>query len=105
MLAMEKEFVDVTYAEMILTRQEIDERFKNDSWSKNFASVNNYKSHDTVFQQMKRAGANDLEQTRLYIDDTIWSAFYVHRALLGRLGTLYEFSSARGATGTGDRTH
>lgn len=97
MLRMNSEFHDVLLAEMILTKEEIDAYFKGDSWEGTLYSINDYKSQYAVQHKMQRAGVLDLDPLAIHASSEMWRAFNLHRALIGRLGVLYEFSFRRSA--------
>lgn len=93
MLRLRKEFSDIILAEGLLATHEIEKYFKADSWEGMFSSILNYRIFEAVQVQMTRAGVNDMDALEIHVPPKMWTAFYSHRALIGRLGFLYHLSS------------
>jgi hypothetical protein len=97
MNAMRREFSTVFAAEAILLAEELDRCFKTRNWIGPTKATVHYRLFDTVRIQMDKAGVNELADLEIHVPPGMWSAFYAHRALIGRLGMLYHFSHEKGA--------
>ena len=62
---------DIWLAESILKPDEIDKYFQTHNWPSSIRTVTHYSSFDWEMEQLKRAGANDSDECRLYVSDQL----------------------------------
>lgn len=97
MLRAESQFADVVLVEMIMVPREIDDKFHNDAWTGNFESINDLRSETTVMHRMREAGLMNADEVRIHVPSSVWDAFGVFRAILGRVAILYNLSFSKRA--------
>jgi hypothetical protein len=91
---LNKEFSDLRYVHTILTADEMSNYFQT-GWPSRF-NIAHYADNQTVLQKMQRAGCDDADKERPFVSPRLWGAFFILRAVYGRLGYLCQHSFEEG---------
>jgi hypothetical protein len=92
--SLNKEFGDLRYVHTILTPDEMNNYFHK-GWPSQF-NIGHYAANQTVVHKMQRAGCDDADKERPFVSPGLWGAFFILRAVHGRLGYLCQCSFEEG---------
>jgi len=89
---LKKEFNDVVFLDIILTREELEACFAGRETNAFFEMIRPYEAFETVARKFEAAGSAGAENERPFISQRLYRLFYAIQAVLGRAATLAHFS-------------
>lgn len=92
MLALENTFRAITFADSILTEDELANYFAGGDTRDPFRSLQAFATHEAVTRAMDEAGIELVEPERPYLRRRLWVLYFAYQAVLGRCGMLVAFS-------------
>ncbi len=87
-----KEFNDLVFVDMILTREELLACFAGHDTNAFFEMLRPYEAFDTVARKFEAAGSAGAEHERPFVSQRLYGLFFAIQAVLGRTATLVHFS-------------
>lgn len=90
--SLKTEFSDIVFADTILTRDELQSFFHDDQLPGEFAALGIYRANRTIADKFAKCRVSEADAERPFVSPRLWSAFYIIRAIHGRMGYLFQDS-------------